>query len=260
MDGAPQAVVSQAVFIRCRHRPRGHRSSAERARSLAQGEAMSIASRAPQSHASQLHGVLAADGSRPLLVAANVVGALCILTSIFGWGGLRRPLAARQPGFEMLIVLATALFFRSALAQPGRWRRPWLSSRRPLAALVGSLTRRLRSSSGPCPPLLADVFFLSFYPLVIAGLLQFPRAMTTRAEAIGFALDAVAVLFGCGMIDRPLPHHPDAAVDQRQTAGAARLGGLPAGRRAAVLRPRVAGRPPPVPAQDGSSLRSPPHS
>jgi diguanylate cyclase (GGDEF)-like protein/PAS domain S-box-containing protein len=164
---------------------------------------MSIASRAPQNHAPQLRGVLAADGSRLLLVAANAVGALCIVTSIFGWVGLGNRLLLDSLAFEGLIVLSTALFARSALAQPGRWRRPWLVIASGLiAVLLGSLTAALyQVILGSVPsPSLADVFFLAFYPLVLAGLLQFPRAVTTRSEAVGFALDAVAVLFGTGMV------------------------------------------------------------
>ena len=49
-------------------------------------------------------------------------------------------------------------------------------------------------------PSWADVFFLAFYPLILIGLLQFPGAVTTKAEGLGFALDAVAVLFGSGMV------------------------------------------------------------
>ena len=49
-------------------------------------------------------------------------------------------------------------------------------------------------------PSLADFFYLAFYPLIVAGLLQFPKAVATRTEAVGFALDAVAVLFGSGMV------------------------------------------------------------
>ena len=143
------------------------------------------------------------DAPKVLLVAANVVGAICILASIFSWWGLPGRVILDNLAFEILIVLATLLFFRSALSQPGRWRRPWLLvSAGLLAALVGSLISVVYSAIlGTVPsPSWADVFYLSFYPLVMAGLLQFPRAMTTRTEAIGFALDAVAVLFGCGMI------------------------------------------------------------
>ena len=105
--------------------------------------------------------------------------------------------------FETLIVLSTALFTRSALAQPGRWRRPWLIIAAGLiAVLLGSLTAALyQVIVGSVPsPSLADVFFFAFYPLILAGLLQFPGAVTTKTEALGFALDAVAVLFGSGMM------------------------------------------------------------
>jgi diguanylate cyclase (GGDEF)-like protein/PAS domain S-box-containing protein len=152
----------------------------------------------------QLHrGAAPFDGPKILLIAANVVGALCIAGSLSSWLGLPGRTVLDYAAFETLIVLATVLFFRSAMAQPGRWRRPWLLvSAGLLSALVGSLISILYGAIlGDVPsPSWADVFYLSFYPLVMAGLLQFPRAVKTRADAIGFALDAVAVLFGCGMI------------------------------------------------------------
>ena len=54
----------------------------------------------------------------------------------------------------------------------------------------------------------------------------------------------------------PLPHHPDAAVDQWQPAGAARLGRLSARRRAAVLRPHVARGPAPLTAARRQQCRA----
>jgi diguanylate cyclase (GGDEF)-like protein/PAS domain S-box-containing protein len=163
---------------------------------------MSIAGSAQRSPVSRVRGA-SADGGRTLLVAANAAGALCIVTSILGWAGLGNELLLDGIAFEALIVLSTALFIRSALAQRGRWRRPWLTLAAGLVAvLVGSVTAALyQIVLGSVPsPSWADVFFLAFYPLIVAGLLQFPRAVTTRAEALGFVLDAVAVLFGSGML------------------------------------------------------------
>jgi PAS domain S-box-containing protein len=164
---------------------------------------MSIAGKVPHNPIGLRRSELAGDGSRMLFVAANAVGILCIVTAIFGWPGLGPDLVLDSIAFEMLIVLSTALFARSALAQPGRWRRPWLViAAGLLAVLVGSLVAALyQVILGSVPtPSLADVFFLAFYPLILAGLLQFPKAVTTKVEALGFALDAVAVLFGTGMV------------------------------------------------------------
>jgi diguanylate cyclase (GGDEF)-like protein/PAS domain S-box-containing protein len=164
---------------------------------------MSIAGKAPHNQVALRPSELAGDGSRLLFVAANAVGLLCIVTGIFGWAGLGPDLVLDDIAFEILIVLSTALFVRSALAQPGRWRRPWLIiAAGLLAVLVGSLVAALyQVILGSVPsPSLADVFFLAFYPLILAGLLQFPKAVTTKVEALGFALDAVAVLFGTGMV------------------------------------------------------------
>jgi diguanylate cyclase (GGDEF)-like protein/PAS domain S-box-containing protein len=143
------------------------------------------------------------DTPLALLIAANTIGAVCILTSIFGWLGLPGRAILNDVSFEALMSLSAFLFVRSALSQPGRWRRPWLLVSAGLfAALVGSLVSIVYSAiQGNVPtPSVADVFYLAFYPLVMAGLLRFPRAVTTRAEAMSFAMDAVAVLFGSGMI------------------------------------------------------------
>jgi diguanylate cyclase (GGDEF)-like protein/PAS domain S-box-containing protein len=141
--------------------------------------------------------------ARRLLIATNVVGAVCIVASLFGWWGLPSREVLDNLSFETLMALATILFFLSALSQPGRWRRPWLLVSAGLfAALAGSLISILYVAyRGDVPsPSVADIFYLAFYPLVMTGLLQFPRAVATREEAAGFALDAVAVLFGTGMI------------------------------------------------------------
>jgi diguanylate cyclase (GGDEF)-like protein/PAS domain S-box-containing protein len=143
------------------------------------------------------------DLHRLLLLAANLVGVLCIVASVTDWWGLPNPDLLDSVSFEALIVVTAVLFFLSALAQPGRWRRPWLLVSTGLfAVLLGSLTQALyQAVLGHVPsPSLADAFFLAFYPLIMVGLLRFPRALTTRTEAVGFALDAVAVLFGSGMV------------------------------------------------------------
>ena len=143
------------------------------------------------------------DKPLTLLIAVNGVGAVCIFTSVFGWFGLPEREVLNNVSFEALISLSAFLFVRSALSQPGRWRRPWLLVSAGLfAALVGSLVSITYSAiAGEVPtPSVADVFYLAFYPIVMAGLLRFPRAVTTRAQAMSFAMDAVAVLFGSGMI------------------------------------------------------------
>jgi diguanylate cyclase (GGDEF)-like protein/PAS domain S-box-containing protein len=141
--------------------------------------------------------------ARRLLIAANIVGAVCILASLFHWWGLPGREVLDNFSFEVLMTLSVVLFFISALSQPGRWRKPWLLvSTGLLAVLIGSLISiAYVALRGDVPsPSVADAFYLAFYPLVMAGLLQFPRAVSTREEAFGFALDAVAVLFGTGMI------------------------------------------------------------
>ena len=141
--------------------------------------------------------------ARRILIAANAVGALCVLASIFEWWGAPSREVLDNLSFETLMAMSTILFFFSALSQPGRWRGAWLLVSAGLfAALVGSFISIIYvGMTGAVPsPSIADAFYLAFYPLVMAGLLRFPRAVATREEAAGFALDAVAVLFGTGMI------------------------------------------------------------
>jgi diguanylate cyclase (GGDEF)-like protein/PAS domain S-box-containing protein len=149
------------------------------------------------------HQTLSAGLPRILLIAANVVGGLCILASVLAWSGLPRLSTVGDVGLEILTVISTILFFISALSQPGRWRKPWLLVSAGLfSALIGMMltivyTFTLGSVPKASP---ADIFYLTMYPLIMAGLLQFPRAVDTKAEAAGFALDAVAVVFGTGML------------------------------------------------------------
>ena len=164
---------------------------------------MSVARTALDRPAASRRGALRLDAHRLLLIAANVVGGLCIITSLSGWWGLAGASLLESLCFEALVVLSTVLFFLSALAQPGSWRKPWLLVSAGLfAVLLGTLISLAYGALlGYVPsPSWADVCFLAFYPLSVAGLLQFPKAVTTRAEAVGFALDAVAVLFGAGMV------------------------------------------------------------
>jgi diguanylate cyclase (GGDEF)-like protein/PAS domain S-box-containing protein len=146
---------------------------------------------------------LSAGLPRFLLIAANVVGGICILASLLAWSGMAGFSTVGDVSLETLTVISTILFFISALSQPGRWRLPWLLVSAGLfSALIGMLltivyTYTLGSVSSASG---ADIFYLAMYPLIMVGLLLFPRAMDTKAEAAGFALDALAVVFGTGML------------------------------------------------------------
>ena len=146
---------------------------------------------------------LAWDKPRLLLVAANAVAGIYILGDILSWWGLAGRTIIDDAVFEGLILLACALFFVSALSQPGRWRRPWLLvSAGLLAAVLGSLVSIAYTVVlGYVPSASwADACYLALYPLIAVGLLRFPKVVAARGEATGFALDALAVLFGSGMV------------------------------------------------------------
>jgi diguanylate cyclase (GGDEF)-like protein/PAS domain S-box-containing protein len=149
------------------------------------------------------HRAVRWDAARLLLLGVNTVGGFYILASIMGLWADPSGNALGYAIFECLILMANVLFFRSALAQPAGWRTPWLLVSAGLfAALLGSLVSTgYGIALGYVPsPSWADVFFLALYPLIAMGLMHFPRAVATRSEAYGFALDAVAVLFGGGMV------------------------------------------------------------
>jgi diguanylate cyclase (GGDEF)-like protein/PAS domain S-box-containing protein len=149
------------------------------------------------------HARLKWEMPRVLLAATNAVGGIYVLGNVLSWWGLADSRVVDNAMFEGLILLASALFFVSALSQPGRWRKPWLLVSAGLfAAVLGSLASiGYDAVLGHVPtPSLADVCYLALYPIVALGLLRFPRTVATRGEAIGFALDAVAILFGSGMV------------------------------------------------------------
>ena len=137
-----------------------------------------------------------------LLVAANAIGGLYILASIRVCGRTAATSSTRQ--LRGPHPLANLLFFRSALAQPGRWRRPWLLvSAGLVAVLLGSLTSAVyQASSSAVFPLLRGPTSSSWRSTRSSSpdCCSSRGAVTTRAEAFGFALDAVAVLFGSGML------------------------------------------------------------
>jgi diguanylate cyclase (GGDEF)-like protein/PAS domain S-box-containing protein len=49
-------------------------------------------------------------------------------------------------------------------------------------------------------PSVADVGYVAYYPLLLAGLLAFPRTRLTRAERLRYVLDSATVLLGGGMV------------------------------------------------------------
>jgi diguanylate cyclase (GGDEF)-like protein/PAS domain S-box-containing protein len=143
------------------------------------------------------------DAPRFLFIAANAIGGLYILANVLSWWGLADRATVDGVAFEILILLASALFFLSALSQPGPWRRAWLLVSAGLfAAVLGSLISIAYVAVVGYVPAAswADVSILALYPLVALGLLRFPKAVAMPGEAVGFALDAVAVLFGSGMV------------------------------------------------------------
>ena len=110
------------------------------------------------------------------------------------------------PGDQSLV--GDAFFFPAGLAaiwaawrasrRCAGWRRlqtAWrLLALASLAYLGGNIAQTLYELAGRRPyPSAADVFYVIFYPLMLAGILWFPRARRTRAESVRLALDAIVV-------------------------------------------------------------------
>ncbi|MBL0029011.1 MAG: diguanylate cyclase [Rhodanobacteraceae bacterium] len=104
----------------------------------------------------------------------------------------------------VLLLVAATLVLHHALAHlhPGRVRRSWLCIGAAIAAIfLGEANRALTSLHGDPNPVLglSDAFYLSYFPLMLAGLLQLPRVFSGRSDLAKFLLDCATVAVGGGM-------------------------------------------------------------
>ncbi len=141
----------------------------------------------------------------------RVVLALGVYTLLFvawvAWGAARLPYrtAVGDLAFPPMGLAASVLAWRTGRQRvlPGRARMAW----RVIALAFASWTAGdvvwayLEVVRGVSPfPSGADVFYLLFYPLMLAGLLLFPHAPASPAERAKFWLDEATVLLGGWMV------------------------------------------------------------
>lgn len=118
---------------------------------------------------------------------------------LFRWGGSGHTAEIGDAAFVPLTLVAIAAAWRAATRAGERrtasaWRLIALAL---VAYLGGDVVQLLYERTGKLPAAsLADPFYLSFYPLFLAGLLRFPLGRTTRRARARLLLDTVTVTLG----------------------------------------------------------------
>lgn len=104
----------------------------------------------------------------------------------------------------LLLVLAAGMVLQHALfaLRPGRLRRSWLCIGAAITAIGLGEANRVWMAWHELPnPVfgLSDVFYLSYFPLLLAGLVQLPRIFHGRIDLLKFLLDCATFAIGGGM-------------------------------------------------------------
>ena len=102
-----------------------------------------------------------------------------------------------------LLLIAAVFAGLAAVRGRGRERTAWTCMTLAITAiLAGELAWAARFISGGTNPAfgLSDVFYLSYFPLITAGILMLPKRITGRTDALRFLLDAGIVVVGGGMM------------------------------------------------------------
>lgn len=118
-----------------------------------------------------------------------------------------------------LLMLAAFLLLQHAVlgAPSGRHRRSWLWIGAAITAvgLGESYRTALTWQIGEHFEVgMADAFYLSYFPLMLAGLLQLPRGFSGRNELAKFLLDCATVSIGGGMFVWQFAIHPAWQIDR----------------------------------------------
>ena len=113
---------------------------------------------------------------------------------------MRFALLARAP-LLLAAVACGALAARANRENP-RARLSWWWVAAGFAVLLpGDIAFAIETAGGEDPPAsVADAFYLSYFVLILGGLLSFPRVFRNRGDAAMFALDAGIVAIGGGMV------------------------------------------------------------
>lgn len=141
---------------------------------------------------------IADRGSQAVLLLALIL-VVYLGWQVFGWGGPQRREMIGDLTFWPVISIASVLAFRVARTRSFtvQVRRAWLLIGIGLVAyLIGNLLQFYYETvlhTAPYPTF-ADVAYLAFYPLLLAGILQFPRRRFQGFAIARLALDAAATI------------------------------------------------------------------
>ncbi len=123
------------------------------------------------------------------------------LWQVFGWGGPSHKQVIGNLAFWPVDLLGVAVCWqlarRAGITSPVR-RAWWLIGAGLLSYLVGDVLWFVYESvlhSQPYPSV-ADLFYLAFYPFVLAGILQFPRPRLAHSAKIKALFDGAALVLG----------------------------------------------------------------
>jgi diguanylate cyclase (GGDEF)-like protein/PAS domain S-box-containing protein len=140
-----------------------------------------------------------------LTLAMGGYGLVYLLWLACGWGGDDAHTLISDLAYLPVTLTAAALAFRASThrrldAQTRRaWRRLALAY---FCTWVGDLlyfTLEIVLHIPPFPSV-ADVAYLSFYPLALLSLLTFPSAIQTHVRKLKFGLDAAIMVLGGGIV------------------------------------------------------------
>lgn len=143
-------------------------------------------------------------GYRATVFAAVVALLWLVFVLLPALNGTPRPDVVYAALRALLLLIAVSLVLHHALAHlhPGRVRRSWLFIGAAIASVfLGESNRALIHLRGESTPIfgLSDVFYLGYFPLMLAGLLQLPRVFNGRGDLAKFVLDCAMVAVGGGM-------------------------------------------------------------
>jgi signal transduction histidine kinase len=146
-----------------------------------------------------------ADRGSQAIVVLSLMLVAYIGWQFFGWGGPGHKETIGDVAFWPVNLIASVLAFRVAWTTSfaSHLRRAWfLIGLGLLAYLVGDVLQLVYESvlNEPPYPTFADAAYLAFYPLVFAGIMQFPRDRFQGFALVRVCLDAAATTVAAGAV------------------------------------------------------------
>jgi signal transduction histidine kinase len=147
-----------------------------------------------------------ADRGSQAIVGLTLILVVYLGWQIFGWGGPGHTELVGDVAFWPVNFIASVLAFRIARTKSfrSRVRRAWLLIGLGLVAyLLGDVLQLIYESvlDEPPYPTFADAAYLAFYPLLLAGIWQFPRDRFQGFAVVRMCLDAAAtVIAGAAIV------------------------------------------------------------